>query len=205
MAGVPSDTRKALNEWLRAAVSALVPDAAKLVGGGIALVFSIVFGTPEGRVKLRDGFPEVPSQPPEVSAAIEGLYQAAIFAATSGAIAGVLAGTFVGLALRGANIAIIPRECGRGRWLFRIGLLFGFGIGITGLSYFVVSGTLVSPATLFDPRVRGEVLGPLVICIAVTLAAYIIPFASGFVLFTPRALRIACTPWPLCHVFRVLT
>lgn len=205
MGTVLGDAQKAFYEGLRTGVSALVRDAANWLGFGLVTALGLVFGTQEGRDGVRSSFPPVPSRPPEATYAVEGLYHAAILAATGCVIAGTLAGTLVGLWLRAANIAIIPRECGRGRWLFWIGLLLGFGVAVAGLSYFVSSRTLVHSAMLFDPVVKDEVLWPLVACVVVNLTVYSVTFAGGFVLTAPKALRIACTPWPLCHVFRVLT
>lgn len=205
MDGALSDTRKAFYDGLRTGVSSLVRDAARWLGIGVITGLTVMFGTQEGRHGLQSSFPTVPSRPPEASSAVEALYQSAMLAATGCAMAGTLAGTLVGFWLRQANIAIIPRECGRGRWLFAIGLVLGLGFTVAGLSYFVISGTFIHPAMLFDPFIRDEVQWPVLFCIMVSFAAYILAFCGGYALTAPRALRVACTPWPLCHLFRPLS
>lgn len=200
-----SGSRQAVYHGLREGVSGVVQDLARWLGAAMVAALALVFGTQEGRDGVQHTLPPPPSRPPEAVVAVQGLYEAAILATGGSVVTGTLAGIVVGLWLRGANIAIVPRECGRGRWLVTFGLLLGFGCSVAVLSFFIASGTLIQPAMLFGPVVKDQVLWPLVICTVGNLLAYAIAFTGGFVLTAPKALRIACAPTPLCHLYRALT
>jgi hypothetical protein len=200
-----SGPQQAAYHGLREAVSAVVRDAAKWLGTGVITVLGLVFGTEEGRDGVVRSLPPPPSRPPEAMVVVEHLNNSAILAAAGSVVAGTLAGIVVGFWLCAANIAIVPRECGRGRWLVRVWLLLGLGFSVAAPVFLVTSRTSIRAATLFGPVVNDQVLWPMVIGAVINLLAYALAFAGGFALTAPKALRIACAPAPLCHLYRAFT